>query len=43
VAGVVKGGYDVALWRWARRLPIVAAGVARRPSRAVEPDEEDQP
>ncbi|HTE71916.1 MAG TPA: MFS transporter [Actinomycetes bacterium] len=21
VAGVVKGGYDVALWRWARRLP----------------------
>src|SRR5215218_6019624 len=21
VAGVVKGGYDVALWRWSRRLP----------------------
>jgi hypothetical protein len=22
VAGVVKGGYDLALWRWARRLPL---------------------
>jgi hypothetical protein len=21
VAGVVKGGYDLALWRWWRRLP----------------------
>jgi hypothetical protein len=21
VAGVVKGGYDIALWRWWRRLP----------------------
>ena len=25
VAGVVKGGYDLALWRWARRLPTLAA------------------
>lgn len=22
VAGVVKGGYDIALWRWARHLPL---------------------
>ena len=22
VAGVVKGGYDIALWRWAQRLPF---------------------
>ena len=22
VAGVVKGGYDIALWRWAHRLPL---------------------
>ena len=22
VAGVVKGGYDIALWRWARELPL---------------------
>ena len=27
VAGVVKGGYDLALWRWARRR-----GIGRRPS-----------
>lgn len=24
VAGVVKGGYDVALWRWARRVPALS-------------------
>jgi MFS family permease len=24
VAGVVKGGYDLALWRWARHLPLDA-------------------
>jgi hypothetical protein len=23
VAGVVKGGYDVALWRWSRRVPRI--------------------
>jgi hypothetical protein len=28
VAGAVKGGYDLALWRWARRLPVVAASEA---------------
>jgi MFS family permease len=43
VAGVVKGGYDVALWRWARRLPALAAGDARRPPSAVEPSQEDRP
>ena len=39
VAGVVKGGYDLALWRWARRLPlsgtaaISSAAVSSTPSR----------
>jgi MFS family permease len=28
VAGVLKGGYDLALWRWARRLPATAASDA---------------
>jgi MFS family permease len=31
VAGVVKGSYDLALWRWARHLPL------RRPGTASEP------
>ena len=26
IAGAVKGGYDLALWRWARRLPLPPAG-----------------
>jgi MFS family permease len=26
VAGTVKAGYDLALWRWARRLPLGSAG-----------------
>jgi MFS family permease len=28
VAGAVKGGYDLALWRWARRLRVVVASDA---------------
>src|SRR5439155_21162831 len=32
VAGVVKGGYDLALWRWARHLPLARPGAARGPS-----------
>ena len=31
VAGVVKGGYDLALWGWARELPL------RRPDGATAP------
>jgi len=26
IAGTVKGGYDIALWAWARGLPLVTAG-----------------
>jgi MFS family permease len=26
LAGVVKGGYDLALWRWARHLPLARPG-----------------
>jgi hypothetical protein len=22
LAGAIKGGYDLALWRWARHLPV---------------------
>jgi hypothetical protein len=36
VAGVVKGGYDVALWRWARRSLSTREGAgsfAARPSK----------
>jgi MFS family permease len=29
VAGVVKAGYDLALWTWARRLPLAAGNGAR--------------
>jgi hypothetical protein len=28
VAGAVKAGYDVALWRWARHLPLYPPGPA---------------
>jgi len=23
IAGLIKGAYDIALWRWARHLPLV--------------------
>jgi MFS family permease len=36
VAGLVKGGYDVALWRWARHLP--PASSAALAGLDVEPD-----
>ncbi len=32
VAGIVKGGYDLALWRWSRRLPDRPAASAPRAS-----------
>jgi MFS family permease len=31
VAGLIKGGYDVALWRWARHLPLPSAVVGEVP------------
>jgi MFS family permease len=37
LAGAVKGGYDLALWRWARHLPLP------RPGPAVEPDTAPRP
>lgn len=35
VAGAVKGGYDLALWRWARHLPLRGPGAAGEPAPAV--------
>jgi MFS family permease len=35
VAGVVKGGYDLALWRWARHVPLRGPGTAGQPSPAT--------
>jgi len=32
IAGAVKAGYDVALWRWARRLPLTSTGSAGPPA-----------
>jgi MFS family permease len=31
VAGIVKAAYDVALWRWARRLPLTPGGGGAEP------------
>jgi MFS family permease len=35
VAGAVKGGYDLALWRWARHLPLRGPGTGGQPVLAV--------
>jgi hypothetical protein len=37
LAGVVKGGYDLALWRWARHLPLPRPG--GEPEAAIRPHE----
>jgi hypothetical protein len=38
LAGAIKGGYDVALWRWARLLPLSRPGHERAPTgRASRP------
>jgi hypothetical protein len=42
VAGVVKGGYDLALWRWARHLSMLGAGGSATTSHSAEPDEGEQ-
>jgi MFS family permease len=31
VAGLIKGGYDLALWRWARHLPLGRSNKASTP------------
>jgi MFS family permease len=31
LAGIIKSGYDLALWRWFRHVPVPAAGVAPAP------------
>ena len=43
VAGVVKGGYDLALWRWARHLPTLAADRYASTSHSAELDEGEHP
>jgi hypothetical protein len=43
VAGVVKGGYDLALWRWARHLPTLAADRSASRSHSTELDEGEHP
>jgi len=35
VAGLIKGGYDLALWRWARHLPLGRSGTAKAPTPRV--------
>jgi MFS family permease len=39
LAGVIKGGYDLALWGWARRLPLPDRGPATTPSLNTPPAE----
>ena len=43
VAGVVKGGYDLALWRWARHLPMLGADGSASTSHSAELDEGEHP
>jgi MFS family permease len=42
VAGAVKAGYDIALWGWARRLPLVPA-IAKAPAGRDGPAETAAP
>ncbi len=38
VAGTIKGAYDLALWRWTRRVPAMrVSGVMARPDRVDDP------
>jgi len=41
VAGAVKGAYDIALWRWARHLPLTPPGAVSppKPPDAMSPQE----
>jgi hypothetical protein len=41
VAGVVKGSYDLALWKWARRVPALAASPSTNTA-FLQPDEGEQ-
>jgi MFS family permease len=40
LAGAVKAGYDLTLWRWARRLGLTSRTGERRPAGAAAPSEE---
>jgi MFS family permease len=37
VAGIVKGGYDLALWRWARHLTLPDPGAGTEPVTSTSP------
>ncbi|MHB1472711.1 MAG: MFS transporter [Dermatophilaceae bacterium] len=37
IAGVVKGAYDIALWRWARHLPLPRPAAVSQPEPAIPP------
>jgi len=37
VAGVIKGAYDIALWRWARHLPLARPAAVAEPVKAIPP------
>jgi len=37
IAGVVKGAYDVALWRWARHLPLSRPDAVVEPAKPIPP------
>jgi len=37
VAGVVKGANDIALWRWARHLPLARPAAVAEPEKAIPP------
>ena len=39
VAGVVKGGYDLALWRWARQLGLRSREMSARSPQRAKPEE----
>ncbi|MBI4901373.1 MAG: MFS transporter [Actinobacteria bacterium] len=37
IAGVVKAGYDIALWRWARHLPLVPPAAVQSTASHTDP------
>jgi MFS family permease len=41
IAGAVKGGYDIALWAWARRLPLGPRSEAAEPDESLSEDTHD--
>jgi len=41
IAGVVKGGYDIAMWRWARHLPLVLPPADKAAASDSTPDTQE--